>query len=88
MKIAKINYTPYFKRAYKRLPSEIKTIFSEREKMFRENCFDPKLKTHKLSGRLAGCWSFSLDYSYRVLFVFVSGGGADFLNVGDHSIYQ
>jgi addiction module RelE/StbE family toxin len=29
------------------------------------------LKTHKLSGKLSGLWAFSLDYDYRVVFMFV-----------------
>lgn len=37
---------------------------------FIENPFHPKLKTHKLSGRLRQLWSFRISYHHRVLFYF------------------
>jgi mRNA interferase YafQ len=33
--------------------------------------FDPRLKTHKLSGSLAGSWACSAGYDLRILLSFV-----------------
>jgi mRNA-degrading endonuclease YafQ of YafQ-DinJ toxin-antitoxin module len=35
------------------------------------DAFDPRLKTHKLTGELAGVWACSADYDLRILFEFV-----------------
>lgn len=37
-----------------------------------EDAFDPRLKTHKLKGNLAGSWASSGGYDLRVVFQFVS----------------
>lgn len=59
-----------------------------REKIFRKDCFDPRLKAHKLSGKLGKYWSFSLTDSHRVLFQFLGEGKVGFIDIGDHSVYQ
>lgn len=56
--------------------------------LFKENCFNPRLKTHKLKGKLNGYWSFSITYSHRGLFEFLDGDSVAFIDVGDHSIYK
>jgi mRNA-degrading endonuclease YafQ of YafQ-DinJ toxin-antitoxin module len=52
-----------------------------------EDAFDPRLKTHKLSGDLQGCWACSAGYDLRILFEFVQHGDAEailLLTVGTH----
>jgi mRNA-degrading endonuclease YafQ of YafQ-DinJ toxin-antitoxin module len=63
-------------------------MVAEREALFRENCFHPALKTHKLNGRLKRFWSFSITYSHRILFEFLDTHSVAFIDVGDHSVYQ
>lgn len=48
------------------------------------NPYDSSLKTHKLSGRLQGFWSFSVDYDERVLFYFTEDEKAIFVDIGSH----
>lgn len=55
-----IIYSPKFAREYKKLPVNIKDTAKQQEKIFRQNPFDPKLKTHKLKGRLSGFLFFLL----------------------------
>ena len=88
MKIRKILYTSHFRRALQRIPRELVRLIREREKLFKEACFDPQLRTHKLKGTLRGFWSFSLTYSHRVLFKFEEGGTVIFIDVGDHLVYK
>ena len=84
-----IIYSSKFAREYKKLPSNIKDIAEEQETLFRKNPFDPKLKTHKLKGKLNGFLSFSISYKYRIIFEFTKDKKtAYFHSVGDHDIYE
>lgn len=46
----KIVYSSKFIREYKKLPSLVKDQAEQKEKLFREDPFDPRLRTHKLKG--------------------------------------
>jgi len=83
-----IFYSSQFARAYKKLPSALQHQAQERELLFRKNAFDPRLKTHKLRGRFAGFWSFSISYSHRTVFTFETDATAVFHDVGDHRVYR
>ena len=50
----------------------------------RSNPFDPKLRTHKLSGKLKDLWSFSVEFDLRVVFQFVDDQQAYFIDMGTH----
>ncbi len=39
--------------------------------MLAADAFDPRLRTHKLSGELAGSWGCSAGYDLRIVFSFV-----------------
>jgi addiction module RelE/StbE family toxin len=83
-----IRYSPKFRRQYKKLSKEVKARAEKREVMFRKNPFDPKLKTHKLHGSQAGFMSFSVDYSYRIIFEFADADTVIFYEIGTHDIYE
>jgi len=48
-----ILYSSHFARKFKKIPEELKKVILEREKIFRNDPFDPLLKTHKLDGYLS-----------------------------------
>lgn len=82
-------YSSKFAREYKKLPASVKALAEEQEMLFQKNPFDPKLKTHKLKGRLNGFLSFSIGYKYRIIFEFAKNKKTvHFHSVGDHDIYQ
>ena len=83
-----IEYSPKFKKRFQKLPREVKEEAVLREKIFRQNPFDQKLKTHKLHGTLKEYWAFSISYNYRIGFTFVTGKLARFHDVGTHDIYR
>lgn len=83
-----ILYLPKFARQFKKLPKSVKDAAIEKEKIFRKNPFDLKLKTHKLKGELDTFWSFSINYSYRIIFDFADDETVRFYSVGDHDIYE
>lgn len=72
--IRKIVFDSYFERKFndykKKLSKKERQKLKEKIEIFKKNPFDPKLKTHKLKGRLKDYWVFSINYSDRILFGF------------------
>jgi len=83
-----IFFTSKFRKSYKKLTAELKNQARQKEKIFRKNPLDSKLKTHKLHGKYKNYWSFSISASYRIMFDFASENKVVFINVGDHDIYN
>ena len=83
-----INLSPKFKRSYQKLPSHIKDNFDSKITLFIENPNDPKLKTHKLKGKLQSCLSFHLRDGYRVLFEYLVDNSVNLLDVGPYGKYR
>lgn len=84
----KIEYSSKFRKAYKKLPEEIKDIAEKKEEVFRKNPFHPQLKTHKLKGQLSDFYSFSISYQFRIVFHFGSEDVVVFDLVGTHAVYK
>jgi len=70
------------------LPPHIQKVVIKKEAIFVNNPFDKTLKTHKLKGNLKDFWSFSVNYSFRIVFEFVKKDEVIFYDIGDHQIYQ
>lgn len=84
-----IIYSPSFKKAYKKLPENLKDAAEEKEDIFRRNPFDKRLRTHALEGRLKGLHSFSIDKKHRIIFEFSDGRNeVVFHAVGNHNVYK
>ena len=83
-----IRYTSTFAKHYRKLPLRIKKQAPQREKIFRKNPMDSRLKTHALIGKLNGYFAFSITLRYRIIFVFEPVGSATFIDVGTHTIYR
>ena len=83
-----IYYSNRFARGYRKLPLSIKKIAEEKEKIFRENPLDKRLKAHKLKGGLKNFWSFSISSNHRIIFEFISKKEIWFHLIGTHDIYK
>jgi mRNA-degrading endonuclease YafQ of YafQ-DinJ toxin-antitoxin module len=83
-----IYYSPEFTRRFKKLPRELKFKALEKEKIFRNNYLDSRLKTHKLSGKLTGRLAFYIDFKNRIIFSFVDSVAVRFHSIGSHDIYK
>jgi len=85
----KILYLPKFEKQYKRLPAKVKDLAEEREKIFRKNPLDSRLKMHKLHGKLSSFLALSINYEYRIIFDFVDKkkNVVRFYSIGKHDIY-
>lgn len=83
-----ITFKPSFLRQYKRFPNPLKEDIREKIELFKNDPFHPFLKTHKLKGNLKSTWSFSVNYSYRIVFEYASKDEVVLLAVGNHSVYD
>ncbi len=52
----RIFYSKKFLKSYQKLPKNIKEIYKSKEKVLKENPFDPLLGTHKIKS--LNCYAF------------------------------
>ena len=85
-----VGYSQEFVRSYDKLPPILKEEVKAKIALFKDRKSHSQLKVHKLHGRYAHFWSFSVNYSLRILFEYVGKGKSHVLfhTVGDHSIYD
>lgn len=81
----RVFYSPQFLRSFEKLSKDIQDLFRAKEIIFRNNPFDPRLKTHKLKGKDE--WAFLITYKIRIIFNWKKDIVA-LANIGDHSIYR
>ena len=82
-----VSFSSAFKRAFKKRikgNEDLEDKFWQKVEIFTLDPYDPRLKTHKRSGKLKDLWSFTVDYDERVLFYFTEDDQAVFVDVGSH----
>ncbi|MBU0458772.1 type II toxin-antitoxin system mRNA interferase toxin, RelE/StbE family [Patescibacteria group bacterium] len=85
----KVRYRPNFLRQYKKLPDDLKSEIKEKIELFKEDSNNSMLRMHKLHGKIKGCLSFSVNYKYRIVFVWEEKNKiAALVAVGDHDMYS
>ncbi|MDO8514423.1 MAG: type II toxin-antitoxin system mRNA interferase toxin, RelE/StbE family [bacterium] len=77
-----------FEKHYRKLPKALKEAAKQKEIIFRENPLHPSLGTHKLHGKDAGAWAFSINRKLRIKFVFLTNDSVLFLDIGTHDMYS
>jgi len=85
--LVKITFSSPFKRAFKKKvkgKQNIESKYWEKIDIFIKNPFDAQLRTHKLSGKLEGMWSFTVEHDLRVVFYFSEKDKAVFVDIGKH----
>lgn len=85
--MTQVFFSSTFKRAFKRRiagQKDLEEKFWRRVELFTADPFDPRLRTHKLSGSLSELWSFSVAYDLRVIFYLLPQNRAMFENIGTH----
>ncbi|MFH1170069.1 MAG: type II toxin-antitoxin system mRNA interferase toxin, RelE/StbE family [Candidatus Vogelbacteria bacterium] len=80
----RIQYSEQFLKRLKKLAKRILEKAEEREIIFRANPFDPRLETHKLHGKDKLHWAYSVDWKYRVKFLFLNDNDILYLTIGTH----
>jgi mRNA-degrading endonuclease YafQ of YafQ-DinJ toxin-antitoxin module len=79
----KLVYTSAFRRHRRKLTAAQRDAVDRALRSFQANPFDPSLRTHKLSGELAGDWAFSAGRDLRVV-CGIEGDTAYLWAVGSH----
>ncbi len=83
-----IAFSSSFKKKLKKKIKGDKALenkFWQYVKIFIKNPFNRKLRTHKLSGKLIGLWSFSIEFDLRIIFFFEENQTkAIFIDIGKH----
>ena len=87
-RIKQVHVAPRFFKSFAKLPPAVQAQAKEKDAWFRTNPFNPRLRTHKLKGPLAGAWAYSVTYRYRVLFRFLTDDEVLYYDVGTHDVYR
>ncbi len=83
-------WTKTFVRAYKRSTQRHPELAADIEQVLRlliQDPFDPKLRSHKLKGKLSGTWACSVGHDVRLIFEFVQGSDKEdilLIEIGTH----
>ena len=77
----------FVKQVNKLEQSLIEEVF-EKIELFKKKENHTMLKVHKLHGRLAHCFSFSVNYKFRIVFEYEDKSHVTFLDIGSHDIYR
>lgn len=83
----KVAWDQGFKKVYKKKiknNNDLKDRFWTAVELFSKDPFHPRLRTHKLTGKLEGLWAFSVTYDCRVIFEFLSKNEVLLIDVGGH----
>ena len=88
MLVNKIDLTEKFKKSFRKLPASVQKQAVFKIEIFKIEPLGKSLKTHKLKGKLKNKWSFSVDYSHRIVFEFASKSEVVFYDIGDHDVYR
>ena len=83
-----ISYKPSFLRDFKRLPKDLQEEAKERIDLFRDTKNHKKLKVHKLKGKLKEYYSFSVNYSHRIVITYETKQKIIFMAIGDPDVYK
>ncbi len=84
----KLVWDASFRKSYKKRISknpQLKKKFWDSLEVFVHSLFDQSLRTHKLTGKLNGLWSLSVDDDCRVVFKFMKNNEEVLLiDIGSH----
>ncbi len=88
MRVTNIHTSKDFDELFARCPKDMQERALKTLELFLDNPFHPSLRLHKLSGRLVGRWSISINMKYRIIFRIEGESDALLISIGTHSIYE
>jgi len=83
-----IDYKPSFIKQYACLEDSLKEEVKEKLELFKDEKNHKQSKVHKLKRKLSKYFGFSVNYKYRIVFVYHSKFCATLLAIGDHDVYK
>ncbi|MEX2029336.1 MAG: type II toxin-antitoxin system RelE/ParE family toxin [Candidatus Paceibacterota bacterium] len=83
-----IRYKASFVKQLNALEIALQEEVFEKIELFKDKNNHQTLKVHKLHGKLKNLHSFSVNYSYRIVFEYDGQKNAIFLDIGNHDLYK
>lgn len=83
-----IAYKPSFLKQLNELDEKTIDIILKKNEILRDQRNHIGLKVHKLHGKLSNCYSFSINYSLRIIFQYENKKMIVLLDLGKHDIYR
>ena len=83
-----VSFKATFLRQFNKLEISLQEEVLTKVGLFKSSPNHRQLKVHKLRGQLAGRYSFSVNYKYRIVFEYLSKKEVALLAVGDHDVYN
>ncbi|MFA6227471.1 MAG: type II toxin-antitoxin system RelE/ParE family toxin [Candidatus Paceibacterota bacterium] len=81
-------YAPIFVKKFNKLEENLQDEVIEKIELFKDARNHKILKVHKLHGQFKNCYSFSVNYEFRIIFSYASKKDVDILAIGGHDIYK
>ena len=63
-----VEYSSRFIRTVRKIDTDLQGEIVERVELLKDSDNHKRLKVHKLTGKLKGIWSFSVNYRIRITF--------------------
>lgn len=83
-----IIYAPSFIKEFNKLEKGLQEETLEKIELFKNTSNHKSLKVHKLHGQFKNCFSFSVNYEFRIMFSYESKKEVAFLEIGKHDLYR
>ena len=83
-----IVYSPFFVRKFSKLENSLQAEVIQKINLFRDRNNHKTLDVHKLHGKFREYFGFSVNYTYRIVFRYVSKKEVLFTDIGGHEIYN
>lgn len=80
-----IQYTPKFKKQYKKLPKKFQKQFDDRLRLFVSDQTSQQLRIHLLKGKFFGYWSMNINGDLRAIYLKKGNAIIVFALIGTHS---
>ena len=84
----RVLYKSSFIRDYDDLSEALREEIREKIALFKSNPRQQSLRVQELKGHLQGRFSFSVNYSHRIVFCYEGKNTVALLAVGGHEVYQ
>ena len=88
MSIFEIVISKQFARQFRKLDANLKEEILVKLDLLKDSVNHQSLKVHKLNGRMADKYSFSVNYKIRVIFSYPIQSEILLLLVGSHDVYN
>ena len=84
----RILFSATFIRRLGELDDDLQDEVAEKVALFKDPRNYKRLRVHKLHGRFANKWSFSVNFKIRIIFEKLDQATVALLTIGDHDVYR